>query len=47
MSKKICKKLKDGERIKQYEEPLYTCKSCNVSSKKEKEICKPKKIKRA
>ena len=47
MDKKICKKLSSGEAIKQYEEPKFICKTCNVSTIKEKELCKPKKIKRA
>lgn len=45
MSKKICKKLKEGEEIKQYEMPKYLCKTCNAVSIKEKELCKPKKAK--
>ncbi len=47
MSKKICKKLKEGNKIEQYEKPKYLCKTCNAESTKEKEICKPKKIKSA
>ena len=46
MAKKICKKLKEGEAIKQYEEPKYLCKTCNAKSIKEKELCNPKKTKR-
>lgn len=47
MSKKICKKLKEGSEIKQYEKPKYLCKTCNAESVKENELCKPKKSKRA
>lgn len=47
MSKKICKQLREGETIKQYERPKYFCKTCNAESIKEKELCKPKKYKHA
>lgn len=47
MSKKICKQLKKGRNIKQYENPKYSCKSCSAVSNKEDEICKPRKNKRA
>ncbi len=47
MSKKICIKLKEGEKTIQYENPKYLCKTCSAESEKEKEICKPKKMKRA
>jgi len=47
MSKKICKKLKDGAEIPQYNDPKYLCKTCNAVSVKENELCKPKKAKRA
>ena len=47
MSKKICKKLREGEAIKQYESPKYFCKTCEAVAEKEKELCKPKKYKRA
>jgi hypothetical protein len=47
MSKKICKKLKEGGKIKQYESPKYFCKTCMAESAKEKDLCKPKKSKRA
>jgi hypothetical protein len=47
MSKKICKKIKEGKKPKHYSEPEYFCKSCSAESNKEKELCKPKKNKRA
>ena len=47
MSKKICKKLKEGKDIPQYDKPKYLCKTCNAESVKEGELCKPKKSKRA
>jgi rRNA maturation endonuclease Nob1 len=47
MSKKICKKLKSGEKIRQAGKPKYRCRECDVLANKEKEVCKPKKIKRA
>jgi len=47
MTKKICKKLIEGAPIIQYENPKYLCKTCNADSVKEKELCKPKKLKRA
>jgi len=47
MSKKICKKLKEGNTIKKYESPKFFCKTCMAESVKEKELCKPKKSKRA
>ncbi|NQT77585.1 MAG: hypothetical protein HQ565_07715 [Bacteroidetes bacterium] len=47
MSKKICDKLKNGDKIELLKEPNYICKTCNISSVKEMEVCKPKKLKRA
>jgi hypothetical protein len=47
MGKKICKKLKEGGKIKTYDKPKYICKTCEAVSIKEKEICKPKKLKSA
>jgi len=47
MSKKICKILKEGDQIPQYEKPKYLCKTCDAESMKEKELCKPKNSKRS
>jgi len=47
MSKKICKRLKEGKKINNHENPKYFCKTCMAESKKETELCKPKKMKRA
>jgi hypothetical protein len=47
MSKKICKRLKEGKKINSYENPKYICKTCMAESKKDNELCKPKKQKRA
>jgi hypothetical protein len=47
MPKKICKKIKEGKKIKQHSEAEYLCKTCSAASISEKELCKPKKIKRA
>lgn len=46
MSKKICKKLREGEILKKYETPKYICKTCNAEAVKEEELCKPRKTKR-
>lgn len=45
MSKKICKKLKEGERISRPEKPKYVCKACEAAAHTEKELCKPKRTK--
>ena len=37
----------EGGKITQYERPKYFCKTCMAESEKEKELCKPKKSKRA
>jgi len=47
MSKKICKKLNEGGKIKQVDKPKYRCKTCSATSVKEKELCKPKQLKSA
>jgi len=47
MSKKICKRLKEGKIIDQHENPKYFCKLCMAESKKDDELCKPKKARRA
>jgi len=41
MSKKRCKKTD----YKATEEPKYVCKKCDRLSKKEDQVCEPKKIK--
>jgi hypothetical protein len=40
MSKTMCKSqlLQDNEKVN------YTCKKCGAKAKKEKQLCKPKKI---
>jgi hypothetical protein len=45
MSKKICKKIREGAGIRQVKEPKYLCKNCSALSHEEKNLCKPKKIK--
>ncbi len=47
MSKKMCKKLTDGEPILRTPKAKYFCKGCEATSKSEKDLCKPGKIKAA
>jgi hypothetical protein len=44
MSKKICKKIREGANPKPLKDPKYLCKNCSALSHEEKKLCKPKKI---
>ena len=44
MSKTMCELSKE-EKLEKSAEPKYYCKKCSATAKKEKYLCKPKKIK--
>jgi len=44
MSKTICE-MDKSERKEKQEDARYVCKKCEATAKKEKHLCKPKKIK--